>query len=182
MSSNKFLFNFYKYWDLWVKNVFLNLNYPPSITDFFPQFWFWWFLYSLCGIQPLKIIKMILFNTFFLCLAIEPVIYDDPCDPDPCGPNSNPPRVNGDRCDCSCLPEMIGSPPNCRPECVVNSDCPQDKACISRKCQDPCPGLCGVNAYCRVRSHIPICVCNQGYQGDPFSQCYRVTSKNLNTP
>ena len=74
---------------------------------------------------------------------------------------------------------MIGSPPNCRPECVINSDCPSDKACISRKCQDPCPGLCGVNAYCRVRNHIPICVCNQGYEGDPFSRCTRITSKFL---
>ena len=75
------------------------------------------------------------------------------------------------------MPEMIGSPPNCRPECVVNSDCSQELACISRKCQDPCPGLCGINAYCRVRNHVPICVCNQGYQGDPFSRCNRITSK-----
>ena len=72
---------------------------------------------------------------------------------------------------------MIGSPPNCRPECVINVECPSDKACINRKCQDPCPGLCGVNAYCRVRNHIPICVCNRGFNGDPFSQCNRVTSK-----
>ena len=76
------------------------------------------------------------------------------------------------------MPEMIGSPPNCRPECVVNSDCSQELACISRKCQDPCPGLCGINAYCRVRNHVPICVCNQGYQGDPFSRCNRITSKH----
>ena len=111
-----------------------------------------------------------------LPLAVEPV-YVDPCDPNPCGPNSNPPRVIGDRCQCSCLPEMIGSPPNCRPECTVNSDCPQDEACINRKCQDPCPGLCGVNAVCNVRNHIPLCQCIQGYVGDPFSQCYRPTSK-----
>ena len=86
-------------------------------------------------------------------LAVEPV-YVDPCDPNPCGPNSNPPRVIGERCQCSCLPEMIGSPPNCRPECVVNSDCSSDKACINRKCQDPCPSLCGINAYCSVRNHV----------------------------
>jgi len=62
---------------------------------------------------------------------IEPVIADDPCDPNPCGPNSLPPRDIGGRCQCNCMPEMIGSPPNCRPECVINSDCPSDKACIS---------------------------------------------------
>ena len=114
----------------------------------------------------------------FLFVAIEPVVAEDPCDPNPCGPNSLPPQQIGDRCHCTCMPEMIGSPPNCRPECVVNSDCSQELACISRKCQDPCPGLCGINAYCRVRSHVPICVCNQGYQGDPFSRCNRITSKH----
>ena len=118
----------------------------------------------------------------FLFVAIEPIIAVDPCDPNPCGPNSNQPQVIGERCQCSCLPGMLGSPPNCRPECVINSDCSPQLACISRKCQDPCPGLCGVNAYCRVRNHVPICVCNQGFQGDPFSQCIRITSKlkNLN--
>ena len=72
---------------------------------------------------------------------------------------------------------MIGTPPNCRPECVVNSECPQESACITQRCQDPCPGLCGINAYCRVRNHVPICACNQGYEGDPFSRCNRITSE-----
>ena len=113
-------------------------------------------------------------------LIIQPVTEEiDPCQPNPCGQNSNPPRQIGDRCHCSCLPEMIGTPPNCRPECVVNSDCSSDKACINRKCQDPCPGLCGVNAYCRVRNHVPICVCNQGYIGDPFTNCYRPVTTSL---
>ena len=120
-----------------------------------------------------------MFDIILACLAIAPVVEEDPCEPNPCGPNSNPPRQIGDRCHCSCLPEMIGTPPNCRPECVVNSDCSSDKACINRKCQDPCPGLCGVNAYCSVRNHVPLCICNQGYIGDPFSSCYRQTSKSF---
>ena len=106
-----------------------------------------------------------------------PVVVEDPCEPNPCGPNSEPPYARNGRCDCSCMRGMIGLPPNCRPECLVNNDCAQDKACINRKCVDPCEGLCGLNAYCRVRNHIPICVCNKGYRGDPFSQCSRVTSK-----
>lgn len=105
------------------------------------------------------------------------MVSDDPCEPNPCGPNSNPPRVVGDRCQCSCLPEMIGSSPNCRPECVVNSDCPTDRACINRKCQDPCPGLCGINANYKVRNHVPLCLCNPGFIGDAFAQCYRPSSK-----
>ena len=111
---------------------------------------------------------------------VEPVVAEDPCSPNPCGPYSQPPRTNGDRCDCSCLPGMIGSAPNCRPECVVNQDCPTDKACQSQKCIDPCPGLCGINAFCRVRNHIPVCLCNQGYTGDPFLQCRRITSNSYN--
>ena len=101
----------------------------------------------------------------------------DPCNPNPCGQYSNPPRQRGDRCDCSCLQGMIGSPPNCRPECIFNPDCPTDKACQAQKCIDPCPGLCGINAYCRVRNHVPICVCNERHVGDPFSRCYVPTSE-----
>lgn len=109
-------------------------------------------------------------------LAIAPVVVEDPCDPNPCGLNSRQRQI-GDRCDCSCLPDFIGSPPNCRSECTINPDCPSEKACITRRCQDPCPGLCGINAKCRVRNHIPICVCNPGYIGDPFSQCRLQTSE-----
>ena len=113
----------------------------------------------------------------YICSQARCVEKPDPCDPNPCGPNTAIPSVVGDRCKCSCLPNMIGSPPNCRPECVLNSDCSPQLACINRKCQDPCPGLCGVNAYCRVRNHVPICVCNQGYIGDPFTSCRLPPSK-----
>jgi hypothetical protein len=64
--------------------------------------------------------------------AIEAVVEEDPCNPDPCGPYVNPPRRNGDRCDCSCKPDMIGSPPNCKPECIFNNDCPTELACKTR--------------------------------------------------
>lgn len=109
--------------------------------------------------------------------AVEPVVAEDPCYPNPCGPYSNPPQVQGDRCSCSCLPLMIGSPPSCRPECQFNKDCPPDKNCASNKCVDPCPGLCGVKALCQVQNHVPICICEPGYYGDPFSQCVQTTSK-----
>lgn len=116
------------------------------------------------------------FQYYFI---FSPVIAEDPCDPNPCGRNSHQPRPVDDRCQCTCLPDMIGAPPNCRPECYINSDCAQELACFSRKCQDPCPGLCGINAYCRVRNHIPICNCNTGYVGDPYSQCRRITTTSI---
>lgn len=66
----------------------------------------------------------------------------NPCQPSPCGPNSKC-RVVNDIAVCSCVDEYIGSPPNCRPECTVNSECPQNKACHRFKCTNPCAGTCG---------------------------------------
>lgn len=66
----------------------------------------------------------------------------NPCNPSPCGPNSKC-RVVNDIAVCSCVDEYIGSPPNCRPECTVNSECPQNKACHKFKCANPCAGTCG---------------------------------------
>lgn len=94
----------------------------------------------------------------------------DPCRPSPCGANAQCSNINSAP-SCTCLSEFIGLPPNCRPECVSNSECPSDKACINQKCRDPCPGLCGANAQCHTLNHIPNCVCEQGYVGDPFTVC-----------
>jgi hypothetical protein len=74
---------------------------------------------------------------------------------------------------CSCQPGYIGTPPNCRPECVLSSECTQDKACIGQKCLDPCPGTCGLEARCQVVNHNPICSCPPHYEGDPFVRCVK---------
>ena len=94
----------------------------------------------------------------------------NPCVPSPCGPNSQC-RVVGETPSCTCLANYIGLPPNCRPECVVTTDCSSDLACIAEKCMDPCPGSCGFNAQCRVQNHIPVCSCIDNFIGDPFTQC-----------
>lgn len=107
---------------------------------------------------------------YFVSLLAVVLEYVNPCQPSPCGPNSQCREVNGQSV-CSCLPSYIGSPPGCRPECVISSECPQNKACINQKCIDPCPGTCGLNAICRVHNHSPICSCNNGYTGDPFTRC-----------
>lgn len=75
---------------------------------------------------------------------------------------------------CSCQSGYIGTPPNCVPECIVNSECALDKACINKKCVDPCPNTCGLEAKCTTKNHNPICACLNGYTGDPFVQCYRI--------
>lgn len=66
---------------------------------------------------------------------------------------------------------MYGLPPNCRPECLIDQDCPLNLACVGQKCKDPCTGSCGFNAKCNVVNHRPICSCLPGFEGDPFSGC-----------
>lgn len=100
----------------------------------------------------------------------------NPCTPSPCGPNSQCREVNS-QAVCSCLPNYVGSPPGCRPECSVSSECPLNKACINLRCADPCPGTCGLSAKCEVINHSPICSCNPGYTGDPFTRCYILPRK-----
>ena len=94
----------------------------------------------------------------------------NPCEPSPCGANSLCRVVDG-RPACSCIAGYIGSPPQCRPECVVSSECDSQKSCINKKCKDPCPGTCGVSANCQVINHNPICSCPADHIGDPFIQC-----------
>lgn len=101
-----------------------------------------------------------------------------PCNPSPCGPNSQC-RVVNEHAVCSCQANFVGSPPTCRPECMISSDCPLEKACINSKCQDPCPGTCGLNARCQVVNHNPICSCSVGFTGDPFVRCIQEESKML---
>lgn len=120
---------------------------------------------------PLHFITNILFVNDTLAVAPE-----NPCLPSPCGPNSQCRNKNG-QAVCSCLPNYIGSPPGCRPECVVSSECPLDKACISQKCSDPCPGTCGIDARCQVVNHSPICSCLNGLSGDPFVRCLKQPCK-----
>lgn len=105
-------------------------------------------------------------------ITLVPVAKDDgnPCVPSPCGPNSQC-RVIGNQGACSCLPNYVGRPPTCRPECTINAECPSNKACRNERCVDPCIGYCGENAICSVVKHNPVCTCNTGYEGDPLTRC-----------
>jgi len=109
----------------------------------------------------------------FLITATPPVVSDyarDPCVPSPCGAFSECRDIGGIP-SCSCLPTYRGSPPNCRPECTINTECPANMACMQQKCRDPCPGSCGIMAQCSVVNHVPICSCLPDYTGDPFVGC-----------
>ena len=58
------------------------------------------------------------------------------------------------------------------PECVSDPECPIQLACINEKCKNPCYShTCGRNAECTVKNHRPICVCLQGFVGNPQTIC-----------
>ena len=57
-------------------------------------------------------------------------------------------------------------------ECLVDKDCPLDKACRSQECVNPClTTQCGSRATCEVDFHTAICVCPPGLQGNPQAAC-----------
>lgn len=135
----------------------------PSKTSFLSHFY--------------SYVNLVLYR-LFLISYLPTVVHDNvnPCKPSPCGPYSVC-RVINEHAVCSCQSNYIGSPPACRPECMVSSECPQDKACMKNKCQDPCVATCGLNARCNAINHNPICTCPSGFIGDPFVQCIRDISK-----
>lgn len=109
--------------------------------------------------------------TYFFTTDTRPPEPVTPCIPSPCGTNAVCREHNGAGA-CTCLSEYYGNPyEGCRPECLVNSDCTSNKACIANKCKDPCPGICGPNAECHTLAHNPSCTCFTGYSGDPFRYC-----------
>jgi len=94
-----------------------------------------------------------------------------PCSPSPCGINAYC-HERFDTAICECIPDYRGNPyQGCQPECLVNTDCPKSQACIKNKCQDPCPGTCGIGAICTVSNHVPICSCPLPTIGDAFTLC-----------
>lgn len=69
---------------------------------------------------------------------------------------------------------QICSSGSCVPGCRTDSDCPNEKQCSGKQCRDPCStGLspCGVNAVCRAAEHRAVCLCPDGYQGEPSQGC-----------
>ena len=99
----------------------------------------------------------------------------EPCNPSPCGTNTQCTVLPGSGAVCECMADYQGDPfSECKPECILSSDCASHLACIDMKCRDPCtPGTCGYNADCNVRQHNPICSCKPGYIGNPFESCKR---------
>lgn len=63
------------------------------------------------------------------------------------------------------------------PECIQNSECSNDKTCYNQRCVDPCTlDSCGFNSRCHVQMHRAVCVCNEGFTGNPQQYCGESTS------
>jgi hypothetical protein len=117
-------------------------------------------------------------NPLVRCTPVQKdtgIVIREPCNPSPCGPYSQC-RAHNSQPICSCIQGYTGAPPQCRPECLVSSDCSLILSCINNKCVDPCPGACGINARCEVRNHSPICTCNADMTGE--KELYELNTKN----
>ena len=111
--------------------------------------------------------------------AARPIEVIEPCNPSPCGINAEC-TERGTAASCACIRDYIGNPYiECKPECVVNPECPRDKACVNQHCVDPCPGVCGAHATCYVTNHVPLCRCDPGFTGDAFVSCRRITTRKF---
>lgn len=134
--------------------------------------WFYVLLYSLFVYLPSCFsVSLPLLRVSLSCsVSTTQATPINPCDPSPCGPNSQC-RIVGDTAACTCLPNYIGRPPSCRPECIIHAECASNLACVSERCVDPCIGACGSGAACRVINHNAVCTCPPGYTGDATAVC-----------
>ena len=100
-----------------------------------------------------------------------------------CGPNSLEEKLlhHTDKCTCVCKPNYVGNPIlGCRPGCLLNSHCPVDQACHNFQCTDPCPGTCGQAALCMIINQKPMCLCPNGFSGNPYQGCQKLPQLNDN--
>ena len=105
------------------------------------------------------------------------------CGPDdlPCGGNADCTGI-GHKPICTCPVGLEGDPYiSCNNvECRANSDCPPEKKCINKICQDPCAfeNPCENTAECTVRNHEVDCTCPPGFRGSRGTSC--IKSKYIN--
>lgn len=121
-------------------------------------------------------------NPLICCLVPENQKSIKPCNKVKCGVNAICQDVH-DKAICTCPSDFFGDPTvECKPECVMNSDCSSNEACVNKKCIDPCSfsNICGINVVCLCSDHTVSCLCPDGYTGDPLTQCiYKRENYNI---
>lgn len=120
-------------------------------------------------------------DPYTYCSKKQPLVsYVEPCENIHCGVNANC-ISDRNRATCRCQENYVGDPyVRCSPECILNSDCPYNEACIQSKCRNPCDNQCGFNAECYVRDHIPRCMCISHHEGNPYVSCTRIRPSKMN--
>lgn len=75
----------------------------------------------------------------------------------------------------NCLEGQLCQDGACIAGCRNNLDCSGDRSCINGQCLDPCTldNTCGENSICRVSEHRVICLCPDGFRGEPTQGCTR---------
>lgn len=75
----------------------------------------------------------------------------------------------------NCLEGQLCQDGACIAGCRNNLDCSGDRSCINGQCLDPCEldDTCGQNAICRVSEHRVVCLCPDGFRGEPTQGCTR---------
>lgn len=139
------------------------------------------FLNSPPFLNSIKILDVNSLSCAIVSIAPVQDESSNPCVPSPCGLFAQCTNQVGVAA-CRCIEHYYGSPPNCRPECTINSDCINSKACINERCVDVCVGACGLNAACNVINHTPQCECIRGYQGDAFVRCQPIVVARKKSP
>ncbi|CAH0548908.1 unnamed protein product [Brassicogethes aeneus] len=137
----------------------------------------------------IKIFKMgtlTIFSSILILQCLSTALamsYVSTCSSGTCGQNAQC-QVVGGRPVCSCLRGYSGDPISLckRSECLDNSECRGHQTCRNGVCINPCDGICGTNANCDARNHVPVCSCPAGYTGDPFSRCRRFDPEELCHP
>ncbi|XP_055644665.1 neurogenic locus notch homolog protein 3 [Toxorhynchites rutilus septentrionalis] len=106
------------------------------------------------------------------------------CARNPCGVGAQCQETTYGRPVCSCPAGYSGNPlTQCRrSECLDSSECRGDQACKAGNCVNPCSGVCGTNANCETRNHVPVCSCPRHMTGDPFVSCRLIDPEELCRP
>lgn len=100
-----------------------------------------------------------------------------------CGPNGLPCGGNADctgiahKPVCTCPVGLDGDPyVTCSSSsCTDNSDCPPERTCINKICQDTCAieNPCEQISECKVRGHEVDCTCPVGFEGSRGTSCVK---------
>lgn len=82
------------------------------------------------------------------------------------------------RAICECPPGLSGNPrTSCiKVGCRADSECPNSKACINSKCENPCAEAnpCDNSGECKVYNHIVECACPPGTVSDGKTGCLKI--------